>query len=523
MAAGSARRWPNQSAVVDGSVVLTFSDVADQLRQVASALTAAGVQVGDRVGLWAPNSAHWITAALGIQGAGAWLVPLNTRFKPAEASYILERTDASALIVVDEFLGIDFARELTRSAPKLRCCRRLIRLPGPRVATTDEWRSFLSSGQDALEEADSRIAAGNSDDISDIIFTSGTTGKPKGVMLRHGTSLRCYESFNTAYGLKATDRHFITTPFSHCFGYKAGWMLSLLSGATSYPEAVFNADQALTLIEQQRITHMPGAPTIFSSLLQHPARSEFDLSSLRVAIVAAASISQHLIETMSAQLGFETIMAGYGLTENHALGTFTRPDDPLSVVANTVGRTAPGIEAKIIDDDGNSVAPGGPGELLLAGYAHMTGYYDDPDATAAAIQDGWLHTGDVATIDDTGLVRITDRKKDIFIVGGFNVAPAEVEAGLVAMDGIAQVAVVGIPDDHFGEVGVAFVVPQPGVTISMSDVISFARDSMANYKVPRRVEIVDSLPQNATGKVEKHVLRKSLDVQQTPSPDEASQ
>jgi acyl-CoA synthetase (AMP-forming)/AMP-acid ligase II len=266
----------------------------------------------------------------------------------------------------------------------------------------------------------------------------------------------------------------------------------------------------MELIERHRVTHLPGAPTIFSAILNHPRRGEHDLSSLRVAIVSAASIPEQLVVRMRDELELETVMTGYGLTENHALGAFTRPDDGPTVVATSVGRMAPDVEVRIVDDDGADVPAGSTGEIVLGGYAHMTGYFGDPEATAAAYLGDWLRTGDIGSLDEAGYLRITDRKKDMYIVGGFNVASTEVEQSLLSLPGVDQVAVVGMPDEHYGEVGAAFVVPRPGMPLSVEDVLTYARVHMANYKVPRHVEIVDALPVNATGKVLKEDLRRRL-------------
>jgi HIP---CoA ligase len=509
MARASAERFGVADAVIDGDIRQSFADVARNMRAVARGLIAAGVEPGDRVAIWAPNSAAWITAALGVHAARAWLVPLNTRLKGTEAAYILETTDARTLFAANGFLDNDYVASIRAVAPKLRALRDVVDLPLPGSATCVGWDEFLARGLEIpAERVEASIDAGTSDDISDVIFTSGTTGAPKGVMLRHGASLHGYEIFANRFGLRARDRYIIPTPFFHCFGYKAGWMISLMAGAVAFPLAVFDADVVLELIEREGITHMPGPPTMFSALLDHPRRNEFDVTSLRHAMIGAASIPAELVHRVREELGIGAILSAYGLTENHALASLTAADDAPDVVATTVGAPLPGVEVRIVDDSGVDLPAGKPGELLLRSPFQMSGYFDDPESTAQAIVDGWLRTGDIGLFDDRGHLCITDRKKDIFIVGGFNVAPAEVEKTLLSIDGVAQVAVVGIPDDYFGEVAAAFVVPREGAQVTTEDVLTYARAHLANYKVPRRVEIVDAFPLNATGKVLKTELRQ---------------
>ena len=511
MVRGSAERFGAADAVVDGDRRLSFDTVAKEMRRVGAGLMAAGIRPGDRVAIWAPNSAAWVTAALGLQAAGAWLVPLNTRLKGIEASYILDKTDARALFVADGFLDNDYTGALRETAPRLRALRNVIAVPLPGTATAPGWDEFLASGGD-LERVEESIDAGRADDVSDVIFTSGTTAAPKGVMLRHGASLHGYQLLAERFTLKAGDRYVIPTPFFHCFGYKAGWMISLMTGAVAFPLAVFDASAVLALIAREGITHMPGPPTMFSALLDHPRRDDFDLTSLRHAFVGAASIAPELIRRIRTDLHIDEILAAYGLTENHALVSMTAPDDSAETVATTVGRPLPDVEVRIVDDDATDLPTGGEGELLVRSPFAMSGYFDDAEQTARAIESGWLRTGDVGMLDDRGYLRITDRKKDVFIVGGFNVAPAEVEKALLGMDGVAQVAVVGMPDDYYGEVGAAFVIVDGSAGVTAGDVMAYARAYLAGYKVPRRVDIVESLPLNATGKVLKNELRERLRV-----------
>jgi acyl-CoA synthetase (AMP-forming)/AMP-acid ligase II len=297
-------------------------------------------------------------------------------------------------------------------------------------------------------------------------------------------------------------------PFFHCFGYKFGWMLALMSGATTVPMAVFDPEATLRAVEQQGITHLGGSPTMFGALIEQQATLQADLTSWRVATVSAAYVPVELVYRMRDELGLEHVMTGYGLTEAHATVAITYPGDPPEVVANWSGRPLPGVEVRLVDDAGADVALGDRGEILVRGFNVSSGYYDEPESTAAVFQaDGWLHTGDIAYMNADGYIEVCDRKKDMFIVGGFNVAPAEIEGMLTAWEKVSVAAVIGIPDQHYGEVAAAFVVPAPGVDLTPEDVVAFARQAMANYKVPRRVEIVEALPLNATGKILRNELR----------------
>jgi acyl-CoA synthetase (AMP-forming)/AMP-acid ligase II len=303
-------------------------------------------------------------------------------------------------------------------------------------------------------------------------------------------------------GVSADDRYLVVNPFFHSFGYKIGIVVGLLTGATLYPVPTFDVDETMRLIESERITLLPGAPTIYQSLLNVPGRAQRDLSSLRLAVTGAAVVPVVLIERMRDELRIDTVVTAFGMTEA-VVATMCRDGDSAETVATTCGRAVPGMEATIAEPDEN-----GAGELLLRGEYVMLGYLDDPAATAEAIDaDGWLHTGDVGTLDDAGNLRITDRLKDMYICGGFNVYPAEVEQVLARLDGVADVAVVGASDERMGEVGRAFVVPAGD--IAAEDVIAFARERLANFKVPRYVDFVDALPRNPSGKLLKNELRSS--------------
>ncbi len=509
MAVHSAERFGDAPAIIEGKSTLTFNQVAAEMVKVTRALIGRGVGSGDRIALWAPNSAQWITSALGVLAAGACLVPLNTRFKGPEAAYILNKTGARLLLCANGFLGADVAAMIKDADPKVSALDDVVVLEGEVPDWASSWEGFLLGGQKVSPvEVHTRIAAMRPEDMSDVIFTSGTTGHPKGVMLRHGDSLRTFQAVNEGFGLHESDRLLVVLPFFHTFGYKSGWMLALMVGATTVPMAVFDPGDVLHAIEEHGITHIGGAPTIFTALLEHQARNPVDLSSLRVALVSAAYVPIELIHRMKEELGLVYSMTGYGLTEVHGVVAFTYPDDPPEIVANWCGRPLPGTEVRVVDDYGQDVALGERGEVLFRGYNVSEGYYDDPEATRAVfLPDGWVRTGDIAYMNAEGYLKVCDRKKEMFIVGGFNVAPAEVEGMLVAWEKISAAAIVGVPDEHYGEVGVAFVVPAHGADLTPDEVIAYARRSMANYKVPRQVQIVDALPLNATGKVVKDQLR----------------
>jgi HIP---CoA ligase len=523
----NSERHPANDVLIDGDFRLTYAELPQAVDAYARGFVAAGVEPGGRVAIWAPNCAEWMLSALGVLRAGAVLVPMNTRFKGGEAAYILRTSGATTLLTVRGFLGLDYPALLRDEDTGALARIVLLRDEGdvaaagesaataPGVATLD-LSSFLQAGEqvDPAQTA-ARAASLGPDDLSDLIFTSGTTGYPKGAGATHGQSLRTFGTWASIVGLQPTDRYLVVNPFFHTFGYKAGILACLMAGATVVPEAVFDARRVMERIAAERISVLPGPPTLYQGLLAEPDRSDYDLSSLRLGVTGAAVVPVELVHAMSSELGFDTVLTAYGLTESCGTVTMCRRDYSPEVIAGTSGRAIPGLEVQAVVD-GRPVAQGEPGEIVVRGYTVMDGYWQDEVATAAAIDaDGWLHTGDIGVMDAAGNVTITDRVKDMFVVGGFNAYPAEIEAILRGHDGVAQVAVVGIPDERMGEVGCAFIVPT-----SVSDtldseefgnaVIAWARQAMANYKVPRRVVVLDSLPLNASGKVLKRELRDGV-------------
>jgi acyl-CoA synthetase (AMP-forming)/AMP-acid ligase II len=508
----------------------------------ARGFVAAGLEARDRVAIWAPNCAEWMLAALGALRAGAVVVPLNTRFKGGEAAYILRSSGAVVLMTVRGFLGLDYPAML--AGEDLGSLRRIVLLRhegdggDAGMVPVVEHDDFLQSGDSVDPNATAeRAAAVQPDDVSDLIFTSGTTGRPKGAVTTHAQSLRTFGTWSSIVGLRPRDRYLVVNPFFHTFGYKAGILACMMAGATVVPEPVFDPAKVMARIAAERITVLPGPPTLYQTLLTDPGRPEHDLSTLRLGVTGAAVVPVELVKAMSEELGFSTVLTAYGLTESCGTVTMCRRSDPAEIVAATSGHAIPGLEVRAVVD-GEEVTPGEPGEIVVRGYTVMSGYWNDEEATAEAIDpEGWLHTGDIGVMDEAGNVTITDRVKDMYVVGGFNAYPAEIEAILRGHEAVVQVAVVGVPDERLGEVGCAYVVPAPpqaqaqvqaqppapGTALSGDDraddradadaelgraILSWSRGVMANYKVPRAIVFVDTLPVNASGKVLKRELRE---------------
>ncbi len=519
--ADAARRLGSAEAIVDGEVRLDYGELDAEVTEAARAFLAAGLAKGDRVAVWAPNSWTWVVAALGLQRVGGVLVPLNTRFTGDEAAFILRKSGARILCVVGEFLGRDYPRSLLDavggpptdgSRPSgLPALEHIVTFGPDRRHGLPTWADFLADGAVThVAEVERRAAEVGPDDLSDMLFTSGTTGHPKGAMCTHGQTLRAYAVWASVVGLREGDRYLIVNPFFHGFGYKAGWLACLIAGATILPEKTLDVAHVLDVVRAERVTVLPGTPTLYQTMLEHPAFSNEGVSSLRLAVTGAASVPPSLLHRIREQLGFEHIVTGYGLTESCAIVSMCRYDDPLETVATTAGRPLPGLSVIAVDGDGKPVPAGAEGEILVRGYTVMKGYFDEEAETAATVDEhGWLHTGDVGVIDLAGRIRITDRIKDMFIVGGFNAYPAEIERILDGHPAVAQSAVIGVPDARMGEVGAAFVVPRRGARADAAELIAWAREHMANYKVPRQLWVVSELPTNAAGKVLKTALRET--------------
>jgi acyl-CoA synthetase (AMP-forming)/AMP-acid ligase II len=505
----SCARYRDLEALVDGDVRMTYGEFGSRIDEAARAHMAWGLEKGDRFSVWAPNIWEWPIVALGGHKAGVLLVPINTRFKGREAAYVLRKSRAKVLFTVTDFLDTDYVSILRAAGEELPDLEQIVVLRGPVPEGCVSLADYLARGAEVDDAARAaRTATVRGDDLCHILFTSGTTGAPKGAMLVHSAACKTYLAWADVVGLRTGDRFLVVFPYLHSAGLHSGILACIMKGACDVPHPVFDVPSVMRRVVEERISVLPGPPAVFQAILNHPELDQFDMSSLRLAITGAAAVPVEMVHGMRDRLGFETVVTGYGLTECTGTATMCRHDDDPETIANTSGRAIPDLEVLVVDDNGKEVPRGEPGEIVIRGYNVMRGYLDDPEQTAATIDaDGWLHSGDIGVMDERGYVRITDRVKDMFIVGGFNAYPAEIENLMMSHPDIGQVAVIGVPDERLGEVGMAFVVPRPGSAPDPAAIVAWCRDEMANYKAPKRVEIVDELPLNASGKVLKYELR----------------
>jgi HIP---CoA ligase len=508
----AARRFGHTEAFSEGAVSLDFAGLATSIRRAQKSLMRRGVERGDRVAIWAPNCLEWIQAALAVHCAGGVLVPVNTRFKGPEAADVIRRSGARLVFTVTSFLGTNYAARL-QEREDIEAVEEVIVLGGPAGEGETSFEEFLAEGSVVTDsECAERAGAVRGDDLCHVLFTSGTTGRPKGVMLEHRAVCTAYNNLADVFGMRYGDRQLVVLPFFHSFGLHVGILCGFMRGISILPQQVFDPEAVMRRIQEDRVTLFPGPPTIFQSMIANPQRDDYDLSSLRCVTIGAAGFPPSLVDGIVDRLGVPEVRNGFGITESSGIVTLVPAGQPREVVATTVGRPLPGIEVKTVGGDGATLPPGGQGELLVRGYTIMRGYLDDPEATREAVDpDGWLHTGDVGYLRSDGNLVITDRIKDMFAVGGFNAYPAEIEAAMARHPSIAQVAVIGVPDERLGEVGMAFVVlagGRPPSDRENEEILAWTRREIANFKVPRYVEFVDALPLNATGKVLKTELRK---------------
>ncbi len=502
----TAARHGSREAVIGPELSITYDQLRQRVLRAAATLLSVGLKKGDRVAIWLPNSLEWIEAGLATSLLGAIAVPISTRLKGDEIAYILRKSRPTVVIGIGEFLGVDYTRLLAgQDLPPIKAWFRV-------GAGDPNWTDWTQATSSASGERDASILdmaqSVRPADVAEIMFTSGTTGFPKGAMLVHSQIVRAYSLWAQRLNMGPTDRYLIIAPMFHSFGYKAGVIASIAAGAAMYPLATFDASKVLQIIESEGITVTGGPPTIFLALLDENRKAKRNISSLRAMGTGGNIVPPDMIRALRSEASVTTILNAYGLTESTALVTATDPNDDPERIANTAGTVIDGVEVRCADRSDRPVPPGEAGEIQIKGYNVMAGYFEDDEATRRAMTaDGWMKTGDVGVLDERGYLKITDRMKDMFVVGGFNCYPAEIERLILEHPMVDQVAVIGIPDDRMGEVGKAFVVPKSRADFDTDAFLAWCRQKMANYKVPREVTLVEALPRNAMGKVQKFLLR----------------
>ncbi len=521
-----ARRAPDQEFIVypDLGLRWTYAAFDARVNRLAKGLLATGIGRGDHVGIWACNVPDWLTFLFATAKIGAVLVTVNTAYKAHELAYVVKQSDMKALALIQSYRDLDYAETVYTLMPQLRTCppghlqcEHFPRLKhvfflGPEehagMLTVDALLALGGGFPDsALAEAK---AAVSNQDVVNMQYTSGTTGFPKGVMLTHRNILNNGYYIGERQRLGPADRVCVPVPLFHCFGCVLGVLAVLTHGGTLVMLEQFDPERALAAVAKEKCTALYGVPTMFIAELNHPSFGAYDLSSLRTGIMAGAPCPTETMRRVVSEMHCSEITIAYGLTEGSPVITQTRTDDTLERRVATVGTAQPEIEVKITDPEtGETLGSNETGELCCRGYNVMKGYYNMPEATAAAVDpDGWLHTGDLATCDEHGYYRIVGRSKDMIIRGGENIYPREIEEFLYTLPGVEEVAVVGVPDERFGEVAGAFIKRKDGATFTEDDVRAFARERIARYKVPQHVFFIDDFPMTASAKIQKYRLRE---------------
>ncbi|GGZ11396.1 AMP-binding protein [Novosphingobium colocasiae] len=521
----AARKWPGHEALVSRhqGIRLTWSELLAMSDDFAAGLLALGILPGDRVAVWAPNCAEWAIAQFATARAGMIQVNINPAYRASELEYTLRKVGVRALICASSFKTSDYVamvetlgdvhddgRFRSELVPDLAL---VIKIGG---GARTGWLDFNHVAAMATERSHEILqalpATQSPRDPINIQFTSGTTGSPKGATLSHRNVLNNGYFVGLGMGLREGDRLCIPVPLYHCFGMVLGNLACLVHGATMiYPSSGFEPLAVLETVEAERCTGLHGVPTMFIAELEHPEFSRFDLGSLRTGIMAGSPCPVEVMRKVMARMHMQDIGIAYGMTETSPVSFQTATDDPIEVRVGTIGQVLPHLEVKVVDPATGKVVPRGhAGELCTKGYSVMLGYWNDPERTAEAIRDGWMHTGDLGIVDEAGLGRIVGRIKDMIIRGGENIYPREIEEFLYTHPAVEDVQVIGVPDEKYGEDVLACVLRRAGAEIDAEGLINFCRGRIAHYKVPRYVRFVDSFPMTVSGKVQKYLLRETM-------------
>ncbi|GLO39294.1 AMP-binding protein [Pseudomonas putida] len=502
----------------------SWRQLAEQVEVHARALMALGVNTGDRVGIWSPNCAQWCILQLASAKVGAILVNINPAYRVGELEYVLRQSGCRWLVCADAFKTSDYhamvqelAPELARATPGEMASERLPELRGVVSLAANPPAGFLPwqalaerAGQTSVEAYAKRQQSLQFDQPVNIQYTSGTTGAPKGATLSHYNILNNGFMVGESLGLTARDRMVIPVPLYHCFGMVMANLGCITHGSTMiYPNDAFDAELTLRAVAEERASILYGVPTMFIAMLDHPARAQMDLSPLRSGIMAGATCPIEVMRRVIDQMHMAEVQIAYGMTETSPVSLQTGPDDDLELRVTTVGRTQPQLENKLVDADGCIVPRGEIGELCTRGYSVMLGYWDNPQATADAIDPaGWMHSGDLAVMDEHGYVRIVGRNKDMIIRGGENIYPRELEEFFYTHPAVADAQVIGIPCSRYGEEIVAWIKLHPGHSATAEELQGWCKARIAHFKVPRHIRFVDEYPMTVTGKVQKFRMRE---------------